>query len=87
MICRKVPITITPTPHEIAWEIWKMSSGDQVDMLLKLSKIYDENTSDFLMQLSYINDEANMDLFWEEKQQIIHMFESILEYLKEGGEE
>lgn len=83
MICRKVPITITPTPQELAYEIWHMRCDEQADMLLALSQIYNEKTSDFLMQLSYINDEINEEFFWEDKTKIIHMFESILEYLKE----
>ena len=83
MICRKVPVSITPTPQELAYEVWHMCSGRQADMLLALSLIYDEHTSDFLMQLSYINDEINEELTQEDKTKIIHMFESILEYLKE----
>ena len=84
MICRKLPISITPTPQEIAYEIWHMCSDEQVNMLLALSEIYDKQNFDFLMQLSYINDEINEELLWEEKTKIIHMFESILEYLKES---
>lgn len=84
MICRKVPITISPTPQELAYEIWHMCSDGQADMLLALSQIYNEKTSDFLMQLSYINDEINEELTMEDKTKIIHMFESILEYLKES---
>lgn len=83
MICRKVPITITPTPTELAHEIWHMPCDRQADMLLALSEIYDKQNFDFLMQLSYINDEINEELTQEEKTKIIHMFESILEYLKE----
>lgn len=84
MICRKVPITISPTPQELAHEIWHMPCDRQADMLLALSQIYNEKTSDFLLQLSYINDEINEEFFWEDKTKIIHMFESILEYLKES---
>lgn len=84
MICRKVPVSITPTPTELAYEIWHMCCDGQADMLLALSQIYNEKTSDFLLQLSYINDEINEELTMEEKTKIIHMFESILEYLKES---
>lgn len=84
MICRKIPVSITPTPTELAYEIWHMCSDGQADMLLALSQIYNEKTSDFLMQLSYINDEINEELTMEDKTKIIHMFESILEYLKES---
>lgn len=49
MICRKVPVSITPTPTELAYEIWHMCSDGQVDMLLALSEIYDKQNFDFLM--------------------------------------
>lgn len=85
-INRLVPVDIEPTPQEIAKEIWLMYDTEQVDMLLALSRIYDEHTSDFLMQLSYIESVINKELTQEEKTKIIHMFESILEYLKEEKE-
>lgn len=83
-INRLVPVDIEPTPQEIANEIWLMYDTEQVDMLLTLSRIYDEHTSDFLMQLSYIESVINKELTQEEKTKIILMFESILEYLKES---
>ena len=83
MICRKIPVSITPTPQELAYEIWHMTCDRQADMLLALSEIWDKKTSDFLLQLSYINDEINEEFLWEDKTKIIHMLESILEYLKE----
>lgn len=61
-----------------------MSSGGQADLMLALSQIYDSKTSDVLMQLSYINDFINEELYWEEKQKIIDLFERIVEYLKDG---
>lgn len=83
MIHRKIPVSITPTPTELAYEIWHTSSDVQTDILLALSEIYDKQNFDFLMQLTYINDEINEELTQEDKTKIIHMFESILEYLKE----
>lgn len=83
MICRKIPVSITPTPQEIAKEIWLMYDTEQVDMLLALSEIYDKQNFDFLMQLSYIESVISKELTQEEKTKIIHMFESVLEYLKE----
>lgn len=29
MICRKVPISISPTPQELAYEIWHMRCDEQ----------------------------------------------------------
>ena len=84
MITRNVEVNIVPTSREIADAIWNMSSVEQVDLMLALSQIYDRKTSDVLMQLSYINDVINEELTWEEKQKIIHLFESIVEYLKDG---
>ena len=83
IINRLVPFDIESTPQEIAKEIWFMYDTEQVDMLLALSRLYDEHTFDFLMQLSYIENVINKELTREEKAKIIHMFESILEYLKE----
>ena len=82
-INRLVPVDIEPTPQEIAKEIWLMYDTEQVDMLLALSRIYDEHTFDFLMQLTYIESVINKELTQEEKIKIILMFESILECLKE----
>ena len=84
MITRNVEINIVPTSREIADAIWNMSSGGQADLILALSQIYDKKTSDVLMQISYINDVLNEELTWEEKTKIIHLFESIVEYLKES---
>lgn len=82
MICRKIPVSVSPTPTELAYEIWNMCSNTQADMFLVLSEIYDKHNSDFLAQLSYINDDINEELTIEEKTKIIHMFESVLECLK-----
>ena len=84
MITRNVEVNITPTSREIADAIWNMSNVGQADLMLALSQICDSKTSDVLMQLSYINDVINEELTWEEKQKIIHLFESIVEYLKDG---
>ena len=41
MITRTTTVDIKPTPREIANEIWEMSSGEQADLILALSHIYD----------------------------------------------
>lgn len=84
MITRNVKVNITPTSREIADAIWNMSSGGQTDLMFALSQIYDNKTSDVLRQLSYINDVINEELYEEEKQKIIDLFERIVEYLKES---
>ena len=84
MITRTTTVDIKPTPREIANEIWEMSSGEQADLILALSHIYDKKTPNVLMQISYINDVINEELTWEEKTKIIHLFESIVEYFKES---
>ena len=70
MITRNMEVNITPTSREIADVIWNMSSGEQADLMLALSQIYDNKTSNVLMQLSYINDVFNEELSWEEKTKI-----------------
>ena len=84
MITRNIEVNITPTSREIADAIWRMSSGGQADLILALSQIYDKKMPNVLMQISYINDVFNEELTWEEKTKIIHLFESIVEYLKES---
>lgn len=84
MITKKVEVNITPTSREIADVIWSMDNVEQADLMLALSQIYDSKTSDVLMQLSFINDFIDKELYWEEKQKIIDLFEHIVEYLKDG---
>ena len=60
-----------------------MEDTEQADLILALSQIYDNNTTNFLMQFLNVNEVFNQELAIQEKTKIIHMFESILEYLKE----
>lgn len=83
MITRTINVDVKPTSREIADEIWDMVHTEQADLILALSQKYDNNTAIFLLQLSYANDVLNQELNSSEKTKIIHMFESILEYLKE----
>ena len=84
MITRNVEVNIVPTSREIADAIWNMNDVEQADLMLALSQIYDSKTSEVLMQLSCINDVIDEELTWEEKLKIIYLFESIVEYLKDG---
>lgn len=83
MIIRTITADVKPTSREIANEIWDMEDTEQADLILALSQIYDNNTTNFLMQFLNVNEVFNQELAIQEKTKIIHMFESILEYLKE----
>ena len=85
MIQRTEVINVELTPREIELEIWNMDSGQQADLLLAMSQRYKSDEYHFLMQLLYIKDDFNSLLSTKEKENVIKMFEDILEYIK--GEE
>lgn len=83
MITRTQTIEIKPDSREIESEIWDMDCVEQSDLILALSQRYKNEYVPFLKQLTYVRDELDADLNDEEKDRVIDMFETILEYFKE----
>ena len=70
-------------PRELEEELWEMDSVEQTDLLLAMSQRYKREPHKVLMQMQSIHDEFVAGLYDEERSDVVRLFETILEYLKE----
>ena len=82
MVQRTEVINVELTPNEIESEIWNMDSEQQADLLLAMSQRYKSDEYHFLMQLLNIRGEIDSWFNNKEKENVIKMFEDILDYIK-----
>ena len=86
MVQRTEVVNVELTPIEIESEIWNMDSEQQADLLLAMSQRYkSDERHGFQIQLLNIRGEMDSWFNNEEKENVIKMFEDILDYIK--GEE
>lgn len=79
---RNIDVDLHITPRELEEELWGMDSVEQTDLLLAMSQRYKRDSYKVLMQLQNIHDEFVTGLYEEERNDVVRLFETILEYLK-----
>ena len=80
---RTVAVDITITPREVEKEIWEnMDCVEQVDLLLAMSQRYVRDKNKVLAQIHAVAISARKELSEEEHQNVVHLFEDIVDYLK-----
>lgn len=84
---KNIEIELELTSEELALNLWEMDDVEQAEFLFELSRLYRFNKMDFLKQLRYVADEINCEVDIYDKALIIRTLETILEYIKEAGED
>lgn len=84
MLQKTISVDISLTSREIEYELWNMDAVQRVDLILAMAQRFKTQPHLTLMQLQEISDEINREhlLTDEERQDAIHLFETIAEYLK-----
>ena len=82
MITRELSITMNPTPREIEEEIWSFDSIEQSDLILAMAQRFKNERYKVLMQLEYLTDDLKSELTKEEYNNVIDLFETIVDYFK-----
>lgn len=87
MIQRRIPVNISPTPREIEQEIWQMDSVEQTDLLLAMSQRFSNECASVQSQIYAVSIDVKKELNADERRNVIHLLECILEYVKEDNNE
>lgn len=80
-------LNIELSPREIADEIWDMTSVDQASLLNNLADIYQADFPHFCLQLGWVSGEFEDDYSEAEKEKVVRMLKTMVEYFDRRGED
>lgn len=84
---KKIEVEFKLSGEELSEELWRMDCDEQATFLCEVARILKGDTSCFLNQLLNISDVFNYGKEARNKASVIRMLETVLEYIKEEGEQ